>query len=173
MQAFEDFGGALLRETEPVEMGAGALDAVLDILDDTPEDEPAKPLQVEAGPLPGVLMEEIGIDFDEIPWRFQLPGVAGFDLSGFEDEHVSILRAKPGAKVPQHTHEGIEMTLVLQGQLSDGGVIYSKGDLAINDEHDDHRPQITGEEVCYCLIVRRGDLRFTGTFSRFLNYLGE
>ena len=170
VREFERLGGILLSEEAPAEMAPNALDEVLGRLDD-PEVSPTTRLQ--AGPLPQPLVDRIGLNFDQIGWKTRLPGVAIYDLDGFEDEKVMLLRAKPGAKVPQHTHEGSELTLVLQGCLHDGGVDYSRGDVAVNDEDDDHRPYATGDEICYCLIVQQGDLRFTGTFSRILNYLGE
>lgn len=174
VEALEAIGGAVLSHEEPAEMSSGALDAVMAMLDATPEKVSAADAGApRGGPLPAPVLDEIGLGFDEIPWKFQLPGVSAYDLEGFAGERVRLLRAKPGSTVPQHTHEGTEMTLVFQGCLSDGGVDFRQGDVAVNDEDDDHCPRITGDDICYCLIVQQGDLRFTGRFSRVLNYLGE
>ena len=173
VETMESVGGAVFAGEQPEEMGIDALAATLAMLDD---DEAPVEVTVpvrDGGPLPNVVMDALGTDFDAIPWKFQLPGVSAVDFEGFEGEKVTLLRAKPGASVPQHTHEGSELTLVLQGCLSDGGIEYRKGDIAVNDEHDDHRPHITGDEICYCLVVQQGSVRFTGRFSRVLNYLGE
>ncbi|MEM7423759.1 MAG: ChrR family anti-sigma-E factor [Pseudomonadota bacterium] len=183
--AYEALCGAMLHDEAPSEMANGALDDVLCAIDAispaTPRDDAAAGAgaldavqRAEAcGPLPAPLQAHIGIPFDDIPWKFRLPGVAVYDLEGFGDQKVQILKARPGAAVPQHTHNGTELTLVLQGVLEDNGVEYREGDVAINDEDDDHRPRILGTEMCYCLIVQQGDLHFTGKFSRILNYLGE
>lgn len=174
VREFEEVGGVLLADETSAEMSPDALDKAMALLDGIPQDEWTQVAPgTEDGPLPRPLLDRLGMGVDDLPWRFQLPGVSAHELDGFDGEKVMLLRAKPGAKVPQHTHEGAEMTLVLQGALSDGGIVYEKGDVAINDEHDDHRPEVVGDELCYCLIVQQGDLRFTGTFSRFLNYLGE
>jgi putative transcriptional regulator len=161
----------MLAQEEPLDMAAGSLDAVFARIDAAP----MEPVCAERSPspLPHPVVDRLGVAFDSIPWKFQLPGVSAYDFDGFGDEKVQLLRAKPGAKVPQHTHEGPEMTLVMQGSLMDGGIVYNAGDVAVNDEDDDHRPEIIGDEVCYCLIVQQGDLKFTGRFSRLLNYLGE
>ena len=172
VREFERIGGALLDEAPGVAMGAEALDAVLGQLDQFPEEPRVRALS-DGGPLPLPLIDCIGRHFDEIPWKRRLPGVATFDLDGFGDESVSILRARPGASVPKHTHEAAEITLIMQGVLLDDGIEYHKGDVAVNDEHDDHRPRALGDETCYCLIVQQGSLKFTGTFSRVLNLLGE
>lgn len=177
VREYEQVGGALLHAERPAELSETALSRAMAMIDQPEDDEPprqpARPARVEGGPIPAVVMAHLGTDFDSIPWKFQLPGVSAADLPGFEGEEVSLLRARPGARVPQHTHEGRELTLVLQGCLSDRGIDYRKGDVAVNDEDDDHHPQITGDETCYCLIVQQGNLRFTGRFSRVLNYLGE
>lgn len=172
VETFESVAGSIFANQQGEEMRDDALASVMAMLD---EDAPAQPANSRhaAGPLPSCVIDAIGVDFDEIPWKFQLPGVSAMELDGFEGETVTLLRAKPGARIPQHTHEGAELTLVLQGCLSDGGIEYRRGDIAVNDEHDDHRPEITGGEVCYCLSVQEGPVRFTGRFSRVLNYLGE
>ena len=174
---YEQMCGALLKD-EPVEaMSDGSFDAVLDMLgSDLPEDTAgsAEARQYDDDcPLPGPVMDQIGMKFDDIPWKFKLPGVATYDFEGFGEQKVSLLRARPGASVPQHTHKGTELTLVMRGILLDDGVEYRAGDLAVNTEDDDHRPRILGDETCYCLIVQQGDLHFTGRFSRILNYIGE
>lgn len=166
----ESLGGALLEDAPAADMGAGALDAVLGRLD--AEDE-TLPRRIDAGPLPEVVMGAVGTDFARIPWRFRLPGVSDYVLDGFPDEKVSLLRARPGAAIPQHTHEGQEATLVLTGAMEDGGRVFRAGEVSINDESDDHKPRIVGDEICHCLVVMTGDLRFTGRFGRALNILAE
>jgi putative transcriptional regulator len=84
-----------------------------------------------------------------------------------------LLRARPGAPMFSHTHDGVEATLVLCGALEDRGRIYRRGDVAIATAADDHRPRILDEGVCICFIVTTGKMRFTGPFSRALNYLAE
>ncbi|MCL5777426.1 ChrR family anti-sigma-E factor [Limibaculum sp. FT325] len=169
--AFEAVGGALLADEQPLPMSAAALDDVLARLDG--DDAQDAPVRHDPGPLPGPVIEAVGRDFDKIAWKFRLPGVAECELDGYPGEKVSLLRARPGARMPQHTHEGRELTLVLAGVLQDGDEVYRAGDVAINTEDDDHRPEIIGDETCYCLIVMSGGLRFTGRFSRALNFLAE
>lgn len=173
LRVFEDVGGAMLADEDMAEMSLGALESVMARLDSADGSAQIRVDLSDGGPLPRPVLEHVGVQFDEIPWRFRLPGVASYDLDGFEGETVQLLRARPGAAVPQHTHKGFEITLVMQGALMDDGVAYRKGDVAVNDEHDDHRPRATGTETCYCLIVQQGDLHFTGRFSRMLNLLGE
>ncbi|MEM7212514.1 MAG: ChrR family anti-sigma-E factor [Pseudomonadota bacterium] len=176
VQAYEDAGGVLLQDETPIEVAQDSFDAVMAMIDEVPQDPAnvdSEP-EVEADcPLPRPVLDAIGMKFDEIPWKFRLPGVSVYDLEAFGDQRVSLMRARPGASVPQHTHKGTELTLVMQGVMLDDGIEYGAGDVAVNTEDDDHRPKILGDEICYCLIVQQGDLHFTGRFSRILNYIGE
>lgn len=168
--------GAILSDTQPTDMRDGALDEIFSRIDGGEvEAQTAESASSDTGPLPAPVLEAVGCDFDDIPWKFRMPGVSVHDLDGYgaEGEKVQLLRARPGVSVPQHTHNGTEMTLILQGTLLDQGIAYHPGDIALNDEDDDHQPRVIGHETCYCLIVQHGDLKFTGKFSRILNLLGE
>ncbi|MEL6198352.1 MAG: ChrR family anti-sigma-E factor [Pseudomonadota bacterium] len=182
---FERLGGTMLRDEDPAEIALGARDKALAAINGyAPGEKAAAANGADAAKcmasqlngstrLPAPLRSAIEHPESHIPFRFRLPGVSEYVLPGFEDEQVSLLRARPGAGIPQHTHEGIEMTLVLSGEMDDGGTIYRRGDVAVNTEDDDHRPRITGTETCLCLVVMDGGLRFTGRFSRALNVLAE
>jgi len=168
----ERLGAALMQSEPAMELDERALDAVLAKLDE-PDAGAMTAQHHDAGPLPQPLIDAIGRDFNALPWKFRLPGVSEYVLEGFEGERVSLLRAKPGSGVPQHTHQGRELTLILTGAMHDGDAVYRAGDLAVNDEHVDHSPRIVGDEICHCLIVMEGRIRFTGRFSRALNLLAE
>lgn len=131
------------------------------------------PRSADSGPLPRAVAQAVGRRFADIPWRFRLPGVAEMVLEGFAPERVSLMRARPGAWLPQHGHDGEELTLVLAGAMADGGRVHRAGDIVAMGAADDHKPRIVGAEVCYCLIVRDGALRYSGTFGRALNFLGQ
>ncbi|MEM9060476.1 MAG: ChrR family anti-sigma-E factor [Pseudomonadota bacterium] len=178
---YEVMAGAMFAEEPAEEVSDEAFDAVMSLIDQDPAAE-----RIDAGglgksvvsksdvcPIPKPVMDRIGCAFDQIPWKRRLPGIAIFDIDLGEENKVRLLRARPGASVPQHTHHGTELTLIMHGELEDGGVTYKAGDVAVNTEDDDHQPRATGSETCYCLIVQKGDLHFTGRFSRILNYIGE
>ncbi|MEM7686616.1 MAG: ChrR family anti-sigma-E factor [Paracoccaceae bacterium] len=178
---YEGMAGAMFAEEPSEDVSDDAFDAVMALIDQDGSAEqidaaglrkPDTP-EVDACPIPKPVMDRIGYKFDEIPWKRRLPGIAVFDLDLGAEHKVRLLRARPGASVPQHTHHGTELTLVMHGELEDSGVTYRAGDVAVNAEDDDHRPSATGTETCYCLIVQQGDLQFTGRFSRILNYIGE
>ena len=173
----ESLGGVMLSASAAEGLGAPDLDAALARLDaPTAPDRQADDAPIRAdgrAVLPAPLRRALGHDADDLAWKFRLPGLSEYEIDGFEGEEVSLLRARPGAPLLSHTHEGMESTLVLTGLLEDRGQVYARGDVSVATEDDDHRPRIVGEETCICLIVMSGGLRFTGPFSRALNLFAE
>ena len=55
--------------------------------------------------------------------------------------------------VPRHTHLGSEMVCVLKGAFTDRGETYGPGDFAESDDAVDHRPQVTADGECVCLVA--------------------
>lgn len=167
---FEALGGAMLA-SEDGRAEPPSLDAVLARLE-APETPAAAGFDVGDGRgtcLPSSLRAAVGAHEDDIRWRFLLPGLSEHRLEGFADEDVRLLRARPGVRILSHTHSGQEATLLLSGAMRDGERVYTRGDVALADQTDDHHPEIVGDEVCLCLIVLSGRMRFTGRFGRALN----
>ena len=164
VEALEVLAGAMLSET-PNDVAAPSFDDLLDRLD-VPEEQQ---IRIDAGPLPAPVAEAVGVNFDEIPWRFRLPGVYEYEFANIDGEEMSLLKVQPGAAIPQHTHEAEEMTVIFEGRLEDGDAVYEAGDVAIADPSVDHKPRAGGDTACICLAVLSGGLRFTGPFGRALN----
>jgi putative transcriptional regulator len=167
----EAIGGALLRDAAMVEPGEGCLEAALSRIDG-PEGRVSSTCDVPPDDvLPAPLRRALGLGSADIRWRFLLPGLSEHRLEGYAGEEVSLLRAKPGVRILQHTHAGDEATLVLSGRLKDGGAVFARGDVSLADHTDDHHPEVVGSEVCVCLVVLSGAMRFTGPVGRALNIL--
>jgi putative transcriptional regulator len=60
--------------------------------------------------------------------------------------------------VPRHSHRGRELVCVLKGAYRDGETLHRPGDFACSDEAVDHRPQITTDGECVCLVAAEGPL---------------
>ena len=169
LETLEKINGLLLDEAEQVEMSDDALDALLDRLDAKSEDDVEAQASTDElnNDLPAPLRAILDKPIEDEKWRFAYPGVRQVKLPiGDNGETVKLLKIKPGKAAPRHTHSGIEATLVLRGAFRDGNRLYERGELALADQHIQHRPRAEGDEDCICLAVTDGALRFTDTLGR-------
>jgi putative transcriptional regulator len=102
-----------------------------------------------------------------------LGGIATAKLPAGAEHHVSLLYIGKGTEVPQHTHLGLEMTLVLSGKIVDENGEYCAGDLLINSPDDTHTPRTLANEDCLCLSVLSAPLQFKKGLTRLLNPLQQ
>ncbi|WP_087025559.1 ChrR family anti-sigma-E factor [Thaumasiovibrio subtropicus] len=95
---------------------------------------------------------------------------ASFDTD--ESDKMSLLYIKAGVKVPQHTHKGLETTLILHGSFKDEDGEYQAGDYLVTDGEVKHTPETTTED-CLCLIVMTDPMIFTQGLARVFNRFGQ
>lgn len=173
VDAVESLGGALLSSIQPEEVSKVALRSVMARLDD-PEVgaircAAAKDRETtEVAPEP--LLPYLGRGLAHLAWR----GVG----RKFDEVHLnlaakgfkaSLMRLKPGAEMPSHTHVGTEYTLVLAGGYKDNGEQYGRGDFALKDSSHEHRPIVDTDEPCLCLVVLDAPVKLTGAMGRLMN----
>jgi putative transcriptional regulator len=85
--------------------------------------------------------------------------------------HSSLLHIEPGGGVPEHTHKGFELTLLLEGSFSDENGEYVKGDFIMLDGSHQHHP--ISVEGCLCFTVANDALHFTKGINKLLNPIGS
>jgi putative transcriptional regulator len=78
-----------------------------------------------------------------------------------------------GGGVPEHTHIGNELTLVLDGRFSDGVNDYDTGDYIALDHSNTHSPTATLNEGCLVFSVIDEPLHFTSGWARLVNPLSH
>lgn len=84
--------------------------------------------------------------------------------------HANILHIEPGGSIPDHTHNGYELTLLLDGSFSDEYGEYHKGDFIMLDGSVEHNP--VSQNGCLCFTVADDSLQFTKGMSKLLNPIG-
>ena len=169
VREMEAVGGALLEALEPDALSPGALDAMRARLDASYERVSVCPNVRVARPLfPEPLRSYVGEDPALLRWRRLLPGIqdVAIRLGGGGD--ARLIRTKGGVAMPQHSHAGLELVLVLQGGFSDIAGHFVRGDVEISDERVDHKP-VADPEGCLSLCVHTGQLRLTGPIGRLFN----
>lgn len=74
-----------------------------------------------------------------------------------------------GGGVPEHTHRGNELTLVINGEFEDGHRCYDSGDFILMNQNNTHTPISTSEEGCLVFSFVEEPLHFTSGLARLLN----
>jgi len=85
------------------------------------------------------------------------------------DEKLELIHVMPGAKIPQHTHEGNESFLVLHGSYSDEYGKYEQGSVQVRSDDHDHTPVGNAQTGCIGLAYTHGKIKFSGKFGKLLN----
>lgn len=171
----EATAGELFDEIEPVAGAADAWESFSVLLENEPAPTRAKTTpdpKVELGEIPQPLRDYVG-RFDQIKWK--RIGNAHQVLLPINDgeTQVRLLRIPAGKPVPEHTHGGRELTLVLQGSFHDEVDRFGPGDLEEADGSLTHQPIAGAEADCICLAVTDAPLKFSSRLVRFMQpYLG-
>ncbi|GAA5134634.1 ChrR family anti-sigma-E factor [Thalassotalea piscium] len=84
--------------------------------------------------------------------------------------HTTLLHIEPGGGVPEHTHKGFELTLLLDGSFHDDEGEYVKGDFIMRDSSHQHQP--ISKNGCLCYTVSNAPLHFTQGINKLLNPIG-
>ena len=123
--------------------------------------------------LTGLVSSYLKISLSALRWRSGPGGVSIAKLRDDHDDRLWLLRARPGAVLPRHSHTGSELTLVLQGAYVVGDQMFSVGALEDADEDTLHQPLVTTVGECLCLAATSGPLKFEGWAARLVQrYLG-
>ncbi|QXB56142.1 MULTISPECIES: ChrR family anti-sigma-E factor [Aeromonas] len=80
---------------------------------------------------------------------------------------ASLLHIEAGGRIPEHTHKGYELTLLLAGTIEDGDTRYQAGDFIWRDASHAHSPHTP--DGCLCYTVQNAPVQFTKGLSRLLN----
>lgn len=158
---FENVGGALIDEQPMAELSADLFERTLVGLS-----RPAGPERRTKAQDHDRL--ELGITLPEPlarqkigPWKWLGPGMrfARIDMPEDPDHNLVLLRVPAGRALPEHSHSGDEITLVLKGSFHDAAGRYVAGDLILEDEETDHTPVVDEGGECICLASIEGSMR--------------
>ncbi|NOH72406.1 transcriptional regulator [Vibrio pectenicida] len=106
-------------------------------------------------------------------WRSYGGKVFSAPIDVCDTVRINLLYIAEGVKIPQHTHKGIESTLILHGGFSDEEGHYEAGDYLVKDASDKHSPFTKADEDCLCLTVLTEPMVFTQGVARIFNLFGK
>jgi putative transcriptional regulator len=163
-----EISGYLLEKVEPVKLHQNVWKKTLDSISSSKKVRKEMILDPFYNNLPLVLQEFLSNK--KVKWKnFSDVKIAKLTPSS-ETDKLELIHVMPGGSIPQHTHEGIENFLVLHGSYSDEYGTYTEGSLQTRDEDHDHKPighPLTG---CIGLAYTDGKIKFSGKFSKILNF---
>ncbi|WP_018431228.1 ChrR family anti-sigma-E factor [Hoeflea sp. 108] len=127
-----------------------------------------------SGGLPEPLRSYVGGDIEALKWRPLGRGAYQIPIrTGDRETKVRLLRIPAGKPVPEHSHGGRELTLVLSGSFVDGDDVFARGDLEDADASLTHQPVATPDIDCICLAVTDAPLKFRSWIVRAIQpFLG-
>lgn len=170
-------GASNLMQLAPMTLKATALDDIMARLDDDFMME--KPVAAnkavttaDDAEIPAPLRPYLSQGLDNIAWRSMAPGIKSFPLEDIKAGRGSIrlLKIAPGVTIPEHSHDGTELTLILRGSFSDEVGRFKAGDIADLSDDVDHQPIADTAEDCICLIATQAPLRFKGMVPKLMQY---
>lgn len=119
--------------------------------------------------MPAPLKQFLDASQITVNWKKSGPGVERARLLETDNERLYLLKARPGLKMPLHSHRGQEWTLILQGGYHVGDKGFVRGDLHGEDETCMHQPIIDDDgEACVSLVVDDGKLIFANPMLKLL-----
>lgn len=163
LEAHQAIGGALIEDGDAIAV-TQTMKADLFAQLDAPF-RPAPTYQRD-GIYPGPVVEALK---GRAPrWKKLGMGVCQDILSLDDSGSVRLLYIPPGQGVPDHGHNGTELTLVLQGGFGDETGHFGVGDVEVADETLEHTPVADSGAPCICLAATDATLRFRAMIPRLL-----
>lgn len=162
-------GAALFEKLDPQPVNETQLDQVLARLDEQPPLEYPR-LAESAENTPAILQRLMSRDFSDLSWKKIGSSLRiSYLRTGDPSHELALYHIKAGGRIPEHTHRGAEMTLVLTGGFSDSQGSYHQGDFIYREPGDVHAPTALQSEDCICIAVLDAPLKFTGWKFRWMN----
>jgi len=166
-ESYDSLGGALLEQADAsaVDMSPDSLAATMALIAGSPVEDISRTV-VTNGVLPSPLQDYVGGDLADIKWKPVGMGVKQAILKTSSDATARLLLIPAGAAMPDHSHNGVEITMVLKGAFQDEDGYFARGDVEIADSDVHHTPVADIHEDCICLAVTDAPLKFRGLIPK-------
>lgn len=169
-ESFDAVGGEVLDDSmsNSAAMTSDSLTATMALIADGAMNEKVH-VRHKADPvLPKPLQDYVGSSVDDINWRSVGMGVKQAILPTSSGASARLLFIPAGAAMPDHGHQGVEMTMVLKGAFQDDDGYFARGDVEIADSDLHHTPVADIHEDCICLAVTDAPLKFEGLLPKIV-----
>lgn len=171
LAVYDSIGGYLL-EGEDSDSNVGDSWAAIKARIENGESDNVIPSKPQRRIVEGILPDPLANYVDKaggLRWRALGVGAAQMVVPTSDPTAVvRLIKVPAGKPVPEHSHGGPELTLVLDGSFSDEIATFRRGDVEHADETVQHTPRAHPDKDCLCLVVTDAPLKFT---SRLMNIL--
>lgn len=187
----EAIGGAFLQNAEPEKMSINALQTIMASLDQQGQEKQLRSDQLyttvslkeqgisvnpgnsETALIPDPLKDYMPDNLDDVKWKSLAPGIKYCAIPSLKTDGgtLCMLNISPGTKIPEHGHQGTELTQVLKGSFSDDVGCFGVGDIVDLDDNTEHQPVVSSDQSCICLIASEAPLKFNGLIPKVAHYL--
>lgn len=174
-------GGALLENMDQQPLSQHSINNLLELIEadgrsgygKAETKPPEKPQVAGSSELPRPVASIIGTSLEDIRWKKAGRGISThqIDLGDDTGSKLFLMKIEAGKAVPEHSHGGTELTLVLSGAYTDKCGRFARGDVADLDEDVEHQPIVDDDEDCICLVAVERPTRFKGLIPRLLQPL--
>jgi len=153
LKRLEKIGVALFEGLPPTLMPAGLKSDVDRFVDHANAGDVAGRV-LARGDVPAPLVAVLGESLDKLDWAPLSAGVWHYQvpLTPGAKGDLRLLKLSPGAAVPEHTHQGEELSVVLCGSYSDRFGTFHRGDFADLDDQATHDLIADGNKGCVLLV---------------------
>lgn len=165
VESFDSVGGAVLEQARFEDVSEDSLAETFALIEAGDIVAPRE-LVAACDVLPGPLRDYVGGTLAHVRWRPIGMGVKQAILPTSKDASARLLYIPSGVAVPDHGHNGTEMTMVLQGAFSDEDERFARGDVEMADEDINHTPIAEPGADCICLAVTDAPLRFNSLIPK-------
>lgn len=166
LEGFDAMGGAVLEQADKSDLSDGALAATMALIANAQPAE--KPKTFAPSDFPAPLQAYVGGGSDKVKWRKIGGGVKQAILPIEGSTNARLLYIPAGRAVPDHSHNGLEMTMVLQGAFSDEVDRFARGDVEFGDEDLTHTPVAEVGPDCICLAATDAPLKFNSLIPKMI-----
>ena len=168
-ESYNAVGGALLEKDTNSYLEQDAFSKTLERIKSVQQVVQFK--ETRPSDFPEPLSDYVGFDLHDIKWQPLGMGVKQAVLETSEEATARLLHIPAGAQMPDHSHRGLELTLVLDGAFADENDYFARGDVEIVDGSTNHTPVAMDGRPCICLAVTEAPLKFRKIFHKLMQPL--
>ena len=173
LRGMETIGGILLDEANEACISDKIFESTLDRIDSDMISLVGQKKTVNdrkfGSVVPQPLATYVGDDLESLAWKNLGLGVRHLPIELSDKETSARLISIPAGKpVPEHSHSGRELTVVLSGGFHDVTGEYGPGDIQEAYGDLEHQPHARDAEDCIALAITDAPLRFSGIAARLV-----